>query len=116
MSNKNILNIPSKALKTLLNSPFNKELWWIKPIVLKDLSKFPKYLEVVNEIRSSLGEALSRRRKSDQKKVDDALRLILSNLVYCSFARMPLALSNKSSDFTREKGSLDTLAFLAISK
>ena len=109
MSNKNTSNIPSKALKALLNSPFNKKLWWIKPIALKDLSQFPESLEVVNEIRSSLGDTLNRRKKSDQKKIDHALRLILSNLVFCSFARMPLALTNKTSSFTREKGSLGKL-------
>jgi hypothetical protein len=109
MLNKNTSNIPSKALKALLKSPFNKELWWIKPIALKDLSQFPKSLKVVDEIRSTLGETLNRRKKSDQGKVDHALRLILSNLVYCTFSRMPLALTNKTSDFTRGKGSLSKL-------
>jgi hypothetical protein len=109
MSNKNTSNIPSKALKALLNSPFNKDLWWIKPIALKDLSQFPESLEVVNDIRNALGETLNRRKKSDQEKVDHALRLILSNLVYCSFARMPLALVNKSSSFTKGKGFLGKL-------
>lgn len=91
--------IPLEELEGLLALPYKKDINWIAPAALKDVSFARGSQEVINEIRGTLATRLERRKAKDREKVNLALRLILSNLVYSVFARTPLAIPNNDKTF-----------------
>jgi hypothetical protein len=91
--------IPLEELEALLALPYKKDINWIAPAALKDVSFARGSQEVINEIRGTLATRLERRKAKDREKVNLALRLILSNLVYSVFARTPLAIPNNHKTF-----------------
>ena len=91
--------IPLEELEALLALPYKKDINWIAPAALKDVSFARGSQEVINEIRGTLATRLERRKAKDREKVNLALRLILSNLVYSVFARTPLAIPNNDKTF-----------------
>jgi hypothetical protein len=95
----NSSGIPLEELEALLALPYKKDINWIAPAALKDVNFARGSQEVINEIRGTLATRLERRKAKDREKVNLALRLILSNLVYSVFARTPLAIPNNHKTF-----------------
>lgn len=91
--------IPLEELEALLALPYKKDINWIAPAALKDVNFARGSQEVIDEIRGTLATRLKRRKAKDREKVNLALRLILSNLVYSVFARTPLAIPNNDKTF-----------------
>lgn len=91
--------IPLEQLEVLLALPYKADINWIAPVALKDVTFTRDSQALINEIRRSLATRLARRRTKDQDKVNHALRLILSNLVYSVFTRTPLAIPNNHKTF-----------------
>lgn len=91
--------IPLEQLEALLALPYKTDINWIAPVALKDVTFARGSQEVISKIRATLAIHLTRRRAKDRDKVNLALRLILSNLVYSVFGRTLLAIPNNHKTF-----------------
>jgi hypothetical protein len=90
--------IPAKELKKLLALPYGKGKL-PKPIALKNIGIAK---EAIETIRAEIKEDLTVKRKDAQTYVNQAFRLIISNLVVCCLAKDRLSLAGREKDYTRD--------------
>lgn len=90
--------IPANELKKLLDLPYGKGQL-PRPIALKNIGIAK---EAIETIRAEIKEDLTVKRKDAQIYVNQAFRLIISNLVVCCLAKDRLSLAGREKDYTKD--------------
>lgn len=90
--------IPAKELRKLLALPYDKGQL-PRPIALKNIGIAK---EAIETIRAEIKEDLTVKRKDAQAHVNQAFRLIISNLVVCCLAKDRLSLPGREKDYTKD--------------
>jgi hypothetical protein len=90
--------IPEPELRKLLALPYGKGKL-PSPIALKNIGVAK---EAIETIRAETKEDLTVKRKDAQAYVNQAFRLIISNLVVCCLAKDRLSLAGREKDYTKD--------------
>jgi hypothetical protein len=88
------IGIPAKELKRLLALPYDKGQL-PRPMALKNIGIAK---EAIENIRAEIKDDLTVKRKDAQSYVNQAFRLIISNLVVCCLAKDRLSLAGREKD------------------
>jgi hypothetical protein len=92
------IGIPAKELKRLLALPYDKGQL-PRPMALKNIGIAK---EAIENIRAEIKDDLTVKRKDAQSYVNQAFRLIISNLVVCCLAKDRLSLAGREKDYTKD--------------
>jgi hypothetical protein len=90
--------IPAKELRKLLDLPYGSGQL-PRPIALKNIGIAK---EAIETIRAEIKDDLTVKRKDAQTYVNQAFRLIISNLVVCCLAKDRLSMAGREKDYTKD--------------